>query len=682
MAATAPCTTDDTATVTVDQQQQPDAGNDANLTICEGDTLTGADLFAQLGGAPDPGGSWSPAPAGAGVYTYTVAATAPCTTDDTATVTVTINTPPTVDAGSDETICSSDALDLSASAVVPTATDFGSLTWSTAGDGSFDDNTLLTPMYTPGATDIADGAVVLTLQANGNGSCPNVFDVMTLILESAPTADAGSDEEICAGDEFRIIESSTIPSVTNISDLIWSTAGDGNFSNNVVLAPRYFPGPDDILNGSVVLTLLANPNAPCVLPAIDFMTLTINAPPTPTIIGATNVCLDTEEVYTTEAGQNNYVWDVTGGTITNDAGNAIAVNWNGVGPYEVSVSYEDSNGCTAASATVQAINVETPPNSGNAVAQTACSTEAAFDLFTALDGTQDGGGTWIDDDGTGALSGADNSVFDASAVAAGGANYNFTYRVIGTNCTDSDTQVTITVNDTPIIAISSFTNPTVCSGGDGEITLSFTNVPNGNYSINRNGGANFNNVNVNNNQATISGLISNDYNDLSITVNGCTSSEFPSITLSDPLPPTITIVSSTNPIACGENGTITLEIGNAPDGDYLILYDGGGFPDVSVVSGIAVINAPQGTYNNLFTVNNGCLSSEDPSIILSDPEIPSIAVTSFTNPSTCGGNDGQIALNITGLTSNGLYDIAYDGGVFNDVPVNAISGWAAINGLT
>ncbi|RIV37143.1 hypothetical protein D2V08_01385, partial [Flagellimonas lutimaris] len=67
----------------------PDAGNDASINICEGTVLSDADLFAELGGTPDAGGTWSPLFAGAGTYTYTVAATAPCTTDATATVTVT-----------------------------------------------------------------------------------------------------------------------------------------------------------------------------------------------------------------------------------------------------------------------------------------------------------------------------------------------------------------------------------------------------------------------------------------------------------------------------------------------------------------------------------------------------------------------------------------------------------------
>ncbi|USD23805.1 hypothetical protein [Flagellimonas marinaquae] len=109
MAATAPCATDATATITVTEQQQPDAGSDDNLAICEGDSVTAAQLFAALGGTPD-AGEHGPRPAGAGTYTYTVAATAPCATDATATITVTEQQQP--DAGSDDNlaICEGDSV--------------------------------------------------------------------------------------------------------------------------------------------------------------------------------------------------------------------------------------------------------------------------------------------------------------------------------------------------------------------------------------------------------------------------------------------------------------------------------------------------------------------------------------------------------------------------------------------
>ena len=92
--ATAPCEGSVSATVTVSEQAQPNAGSNGTLIICAGSTLTEGQLFAALGGTPDGGGSWSPTPAGAGVYTYTVSATAPCTGSATATVTVSEQTAP------------------------------------------------------------------------------------------------------------------------------------------------------------------------------------------------------------------------------------------------------------------------------------------------------------------------------------------------------------------------------------------------------------------------------------------------------------------------------------------------------------------------------------------------------------------------------------------------------------
>ncbi len=112
--ATSPCTTNATATVTVSEQAAPDAGSNGTLTICEGSTVTAAQLFAQLGGTPDAGGNWTPVLAGAGVYTYTVTATSPCTTNATATVTVSEQAAP--DAGSNGTLTICDGTNITADA--------------------------------------------------------------------------------------------------------------------------------------------------------------------------------------------------------------------------------------------------------------------------------------------------------------------------------------------------------------------------------------------------------------------------------------------------------------------------------------------------------------------------------------------------------------------------------------
>ncbi|MFZ1657466.1 MAG: PKD domain-containing protein, partial [Flavobacteriales bacterium] len=91
-----------TSTVTVTVNTPTDAGANGSIALCSSGAAVS--LFAQLGGTPDTGGTWSgpsnvnggminPATMNAGTYTYTVAGAPPCT-DASANVTVMISTPP------------------------------------------------------------------------------------------------------------------------------------------------------------------------------------------------------------------------------------------------------------------------------------------------------------------------------------------------------------------------------------------------------------------------------------------------------------------------------------------------------------------------------------------------------------------------------------------------------------
>ncbi len=71
------------------------AGSNGTLLITIGETVLESQLFAALGGTPQPGGVWSPAFAGAGVYTYTVGSSS-CAGSASATVTVTESIPTTM----------------------------------------------------------------------------------------------------------------------------------------------------------------------------------------------------------------------------------------------------------------------------------------------------------------------------------------------------------------------------------------------------------------------------------------------------------------------------------------------------------------------------------------------------------------------------------------------------------
>ncbi|WP_430907708.1 gliding motility-associated C-terminal domain-containing protein [Maribacter sp. 2-571] len=187
------------ATVTINVQEEPDAGDDGVLDICS--NQPNVDLFTLLGGTPDGGGAWTgpsgvtngdrgtinPATALSGTYTYTVSATAPCTTADTATITVTITPAPEAGNNANRAFCENDpALDLF-TLLGPSADTGG--TWSPAlasGTGVFDPS--------------VDNAGDYTYTVPPSATCPEDSAVVTVTV--APQLEAGDDAavEFCRND--------------------------------------------------------------------------------------------------------------------------------------------------------------------------------------------------------------------------------------------------------------------------------------------------------------------------------------------------------------------------------------------------------------------------------------------------------------------------------------------------
>lgn len=86
---------------------------------------------------------------------------------------------------------------------------------------------------------------------------------------------------------------------------------------------------------------------------------------TPTITGPAAACFNSEgNVYTTESGNSNYIWNIIGGTIT-AGGTAtdytITVTWNMAGAHTVSVNYTNGSSCTPATPTIYEVNVMSLP---------------------------------------------------------------------------------------------------------------------------------------------------------------------------------------------------------------------------------------------------------------------------------------------------------------------------------
>jgi hypothetical protein len=95
-------------------------------------------------------------------------------------------------------------------------------------------------------------------------------------------------------------------------------------------------------------------------------TVTINPLLAPAITGPASVCAgSTGNMYTTQAGNSNYIWTVSaGGTITSGGGtgnNTVMVTWNTAGAQSVSVNYNNTYGCAAATPVVYNVTVNALP---------------------------------------------------------------------------------------------------------------------------------------------------------------------------------------------------------------------------------------------------------------------------------------------------------------------------------
>ncbi|WP_166667461.1 HYR domain-containing protein, partial [Meridianimaribacter flavus] len=313
----------ETVTVNINEPATITAPND--ITICEGETVNLSSItysgtnavvtWTTSGSGNFSGNTYTPS--AGDIFNGSVTLTAINTPSDgicpsdSDTMVVTINPLATVYAGVDQTICEGESVTLSSASYGGSAT---SASWSTAGDGGFVGN-----IYTPGASDITNGSVVLTYTTNNpSGPCGSASDTVTITINQAATVNAGNDVTICEGDVVNLSSANYGGSATSAT---WSTSGTGNFSSGI-----YTPSAADITNGSVTLTYTTNnPAGPCGV-AVDSKVVTIN--PLPVVDAGTNqaICETSGSINlnATLGGSTTATWSSSGdGTFNNNNPNAI-----------------------------------------------------------------------------------------------------------------------------------------------------------------------------------------------------------------------------------------------------------------------------------------------------------------------------------------------------------------------
>ncbi|MBL7952808.1 MAG: gliding motility-associated C-terminal domain-containing protein [Flavobacteriales bacterium] len=433
VAGTAPCP-DESATVTVTINTPPEPGTNGAITLCSSDAP--ASLFAQLGGTPDAGGTWTgpsavvgglidPATMSAGIYTYTVAGTAPCP-DQNATVTVTINTPPEPGTNGAITLCSSDA-PASLFAQLGGTPDAGG-TWtgpSAVVGGLIDPATMSAGIY--------------TYTVAGTAPCPDENATVTVTINTPPEPGTNGAITLCSSDA----PASLFAQLGGTPDAGGTWTGPSAVVGGLI---------DPATMSAGVYTYTVAGTAPCPDESAT-VTVMINTPPDAGDDAALALCATSPALSLFDAlgGTPNLggTWDGPSPVIANMFDPATM----NVGEYTYMV--QGALPCISATATV-AVSVVTNPDAGTPGAITACTSAATMDLFDALGGTPDAGGTWS---GPAPI---DNGQFIPSTMTAG----VYTYTIdVPAPCVSVNSTVTVTLVQPPDAGI------------DGSLTLCISSAP-------------------------------------------------------------------------------------------------------------------------------------------------------------------------------------------------------------
>lgn len=254
-------------------------------------------------------------------------------------------------AGADTDICGAQPVQLNG-----IAANYETLEWTTAGDGSFSDASIINPVYTPGSQDIENEIVILSLTAHGSST--DVTDNMELTISTNPILAAGDDLQSCGQLDITIDGAAA----ENFAAILWATSGDGTFNDATLLNPTYMPGTEDLASGQATLSVVAQANGSCE-DATDEINITLFAIPTAVISGEDMMCMDAGTTLTIDL-TGTAPWNINMGELgqmdIQESPYYLDVNPTATTDYVIA-TVTDANNCVSSDAGV-AHNIEVIDN--------------------------------------------------------------------------------------------------------------------------------------------------------------------------------------------------------------------------------------------------------------------------------------------------------------------------------
>jgi len=253
---------------------------------------------------------------------------------------VNVTPKPMVDAGLNDTICSSNIF-IPINGTITGGASSG--IWSTVGNGTFGNNSNLNTVYMLGQADTTAGQVKLILTSTG-GSCLPETDTVLIVISKAPFVNSGANQLVC--DNQLVTLTGSINGLTNTG--IWTTLGTGVFSpNDSLLTTFYQPSALDIASGSVQILLTSTYNKGC-LPVKDTIDISFKTSPNADF-STNNVCVSNLATFTdlssTPSGTiTSWHWDF--GDFLTSTNTSTTHQYTSGGNYTVTHVAQNANGCT------------------------------------------------------------------------------------------------------------------------------------------------------------------------------------------------------------------------------------------------------------------------------------------------------------------------------------------------
>jgi len=371
---------------------------------------------------------------------------------------------PLVNAGSDVSICGSNAV----VALSGSVTGAVSGEWSSNGTGIFSPNiTDMNAIYSASTQDITNGSVWIYLTSIGNGDCNQVIDSLELTITAGVVVNAGINQTVCSSSSFTLLQGTVSNGATTGE---WSTLGSGTFLPSTTdLTTEYHFGAGDLTNGSVNLVLTSTNNGSCVAETdtltISFgnnafasagtdFTICASSPATPALQGYVSGGATTGEWSTLGSGifsPNTTDFNASYIPSATDYSN---------GSFELILTTTDNGGCSAGKDTVL-VSIESVPqaNAGNPI-QT-CSTVDTLQLSGSV--TNATFGEWSTS-GTGTFFPTNtdlSAVYVPSLADQTGSSFQIYLTTIGNQICSNDVDSISVVFDTPLTV--GFSNSVGCA---------------------------------------------------------------------------------------------------------------------------------------------------------------------------------------------------------------------------